>query len=721
MKGAKLPRDFTMALLVSAVVLAISMIPRLFSPWFYYWDDMLQSFVPEWRHLGQRLLSGELPLLEPSAWMGGNPIAEAGYGVWNPLNLIGFVFAASVDHLPTVALVVATQYLIILAVGVYFLCREYGARPLPAALVAIAMPFSGFTLFYEATRWPGGLQAFAGVVVFWVFARRFAHRRSGPVPMMVTGFFVITFGNPYGALGMIVVLVGVAVELFMLRHGRRVLTLVWAGAVSGSAGVLVFLPLLLVSPVGWRRQSQIENNGFLVPSLGDLMGMSSPSYQPDVANWWGPIDASPSTYLAFFVLPLLPWLKWSSLRMRWRQVASVLVVGIVYLVFTIGPSNFGMFRWPLRFIEYAYVSFLVVFAILLSRGIARNRLRLRMIATAVTVLVGGYLAYAAFPGRWKWHALLAVGVFCGIALSIRLMMKRKESAAAALLIVGVAVSLTAQSWMFLRAHPAAPRDVPISAAVLERNGAELEGTTLIVSDPGVAVPPVVRDGDLVYGHMVSVAMPEKGINRYTGLGFEKFASALCMDYRGGVCPKALDRLWKEPEGADVPLVDALGIDTLVIADTFAEVSADELPDGWRIDRADDVRTVLVRTVDLPKIGTVSAASQHIEPLSADVSDDGLRERIHVRSGGGEVVLRRLAWPGYQVRVDGEIVETSVGPAGLLEFEVPAGDHTIDVAYHTPGLMPGAIVAALGAIAGVALVIYQRVGRKRTRASVPRHA
>lgn len=704
------------ALIAAGAVALLSLIPRVFHRWFYYWDDMMQSFVPQWRHLGERLLAGELPVLEPQAWMGGNPIAEAGYGVWNPVNLLDYLLAAKLDDLSLVGLVVAVQYLVLLAVAVVLLAREYGAAPWAAVIVGVAVPFGGFTLFYEATRWPGGLQAFTWVTLFWVVTRRYARARTNPLLPIIIGFLTITAGNPYGALGMMIVLLGVSVELWLVRHRRRIPSLIGVGAIAGSAGVLVFLPLLLSSNVGWRREGGIWNDGFLVPNIGDLLGgISTPSYQPDVQSWWGPIDPSPSTYLAFFILPLLPWLRFGAIARRGRQLASIWVVGVVYVALTLGASNVGMFRWPIRFIEYAYLAVAIAFAVLLSFGLARDRILGRSIASATIVAGGAYLAFAMRPGLYKWHIVVAVLVLVLVLLTVRSLRLSKTRLAAVILIGGTAAMVAVQGWLFIRTNPAAPKDVAISAAQLESTASGYRGTVLFLLEPTKVVPDQARSGRLIYGNTVAVALPDTGMNRYTGLGFEAFSTALCMDYRGGVCPEAFDRLWQPyaPTG-DETLADALGVETLVVADAYRAIGVRDIPSGWEIIDRDEDRVVLARTTPLESAGTVSVASNGLTVLGSERGTDGLSERVEVDGAGGALVFERLAWPGYQVTLDGEPVDYEIGAAGLLTVRVPEGPHEVALSYSTPGVVPGLAVLALGGLGAIAMTIGHVVRRRGRR-------
>src|SRR3712207_1771865 len=120
----------------------------------------------------------------------------------------------------------------------------------------------------------------------------------------------------------------------------------------------------------------LANDTFLVPQLGDVAASSAPTYVPAILNWGGAlIERLPSTYFLWFALPLLPWVRWHGWRRPDRPVTSAVVVAAVFGALTLGPSNLWLFRWPIRLIEYTYLALAVVLALLLSRGLAGDRIR----------------------------------------------------------------------------------------------------------------------------------------------------------------------------------------------------------------------------------------------------------------------------------------------------------------------------------------------------------
>ena len=82
-------------------------------------------------------------VLDPDAWAGGNYAAEALFGIYNPLNLLIWVFMSAVPNLMLAHRSSSrASCWWLLALGTYLLAREYGAERWAAAVVAIALPVS---------------------------------------------------------------------------------------------------------------------------------------------------------------------------------------------------------------------------------------------------------------------------------------------------------------------------------------------------------------------------------------------------------------------------------------------------------------------------------------------------------------------------------------------------------------------------------------------------
>jgi hypothetical protein len=100
---------------------------------------------------------------------------------------------------------------------------------------------------------------------------------------------------------------------------------------------------------------------------------------------------------------------------------------------------------------------------------------------------------------------------------------------------------------------------------------------------------------------------------------------------------------------------------------------------------------------------------------------GASEELLVTSSGTMRLQFYTYWfPGWEVRVDGELVESwPEGPNGLITFDVPAGEHGVELRM-TENTVPrrvGGILSGLSLLVTMALLLGQRrsgeIGREVT--------
>lgn len=705
-----------MVLGVGALAALVFLIPFLQNPIFYYVGDNPESFVPLWHHLGEQLLAGNWSAMDGSGWFGGNYAGDAAYSVWNPVWLLNYVIVSLFNDLAAAAAFVMIEFLALLSMAAYLLAREYGASRLPAAVVAIAVPGAGFTLYYEAAGWPSNLLAFTCVAWFWWATRRFARGAGSPLLPFIFGVLAATVGNPYAALGLALVLLSIGVELLVRKDFPKLWQTAVLGACVGASLLLAFLPLLGAMPVSSRQElAAIMNDTFMVPDLGDLAGSSGPTYLPSITNWNGAVrETLPSTYFIWFAIPLLPWLRWRTLRRPARPLISLAVFTALFATAVIGPSNLWLFRWPIRLIEWFFLGLAIFLAVLLSAGLAKDHLRNRTLATVALVVFGGYVSFAVRPEYWRMHfvAMIAVGgLMVGALYAYRRWGWRPF---AAVLVVGTVGVVTYQSGRIPEGINSPDVFVPPRSVAEQERGTEgYEGTVLQLGNQEGLRSKDVADGKILFGNE-TLSTGHEWINRYSGIGFEKFHKALCMDYKGVTCPQLYGRLWRDLPGTDVRLVDALRVETLVLKNKLLPDVVDKAPPaGWRELLRDDIRTVWVREDPIPYPGRVSDATAGIDVRAA--TPEAEHEQVKYQADqDGKIMFARLTWPGYTATVDGEPVKVTDGPAGLIMVDVPAGNHTLELDYQAPGVRLGWIV--LAGATGVILVmtVLWWIGSRRER-------
>lgn len=724
--------DLAVASGVCVIVALCAQIPRLFTRSFYFTDDSAAQYVPTWHWLGEQLMAGHWPpLLDIDAWAGGNLAAEALFGLWNPVSMANDLLVAQFDDLTTAAAVSKTVFLTLLALGVYLLCREYRAGKAMAAVLAIAVPFTGFVFYFQAVSWSAGLMGLTWVCYVWWSARRAARGRGMLITPFVFGALSVTNGEPYGVLGTVAVLTALTVEFGVRgrRHPRirritrRSILRVLVVAVAVAALIpLVFLPLIGTREVGWRTPLLFAD-GPLRPTLMDLLNMGMPSHAPAVTTFGQGRMWSPGVYFAWFFTLLLPWLDWRVLRRKWRVLGAPLVLVAGYALLTIGPPNLWLWRWPLRDVVMVHLSLAVLVAVLLSAGLRRDHVRRRLILSAALLLMSGYVAFATWPVTTRQH-VIAMGVLAALGGLAFLAARRGRLWFAAALPVGTVVVLVLQLVFNPVNRDLSMLKFPTSATQLRAEAADWSGTTVeiigtlapppVPPAPGAPPPPPPPVRGLILGNLARVA-GEQGTSSYTGIGHNTFETALCMNWLGLACADAYRRMW-QPVGPGQPmLADAMRVETIVVRGTDLPDTA--VPAGWQIFRRSVAGTEMHRQAPLPNPrGLLSWHSPNVDVVSDQrLGNVGEAVRVTPRQGTASLLFARLYWPGYRAYLGDTQLTAEQGPAGLLQIKVPAGATPADirVEWQAPGLTTGFVFAGFGCGLIAVLTVLEWLRRRRS--------
>jgi len=716
------PRRFQRLPLISALITVAlaATLPVVFTRRFYFWDDTAGAWFPGSRRIGELLRSGELPFLDLSLWRGGNFVAEAGYGLWNPLVLLADLTLLQMDDMEIASALLKGGCMLALVLGVYLLGREYGASAWPSSLIAAAVPLSGFTLWMDATSWTANHLAFVLTPYVWLTARRVAGMRCGPAWLVLAGFLCVSAGNPYSNAIVLVLVLGVALEQLAVGDRTRLIPLGGALVAIGLTALVVYLPFRQAADVGYRTTNTF-NDEFMSPGLTDLANLSTSSLTPYVTSFGLPRMTFPGAYLAWFVLPLIPWMSWRPWRALWREKLGLLVVGGILLALTLGPSNFWFFRWPARLIPYVLLPVAVGWAVTLSFGLVRTRPLLRALLSAGIVVGGAYLAWADVPQHLGWHAL---GAFLLAVLPAATLMVAHPTRRSLLMMAGSVAVLTVQlQWMPTNGN-VTDYHFPASASEIgEDFDGRYVGNTIQIAATGAVPPGELQPGgvynDLLFGSMYTVAGVES-TTAYSGIGFAKLDGALCILYQGGTCVEAWNQLWLAPAETDRRLVDLLRAETIVVQKALIDTSDAPAPDGWSIAEVTEHVVVWRRLEPLrwPN-GRLATVSGPLDVVS-DTQQGSRRELVEVaplKSADGtdasSLTFSRLAWPGYSASLNGRPLTVRSGPAGLVTVDLPAGVGAgiVELRWRPPGLRAGLAGAAAGVVVTVVLQVFDRRSRR----------
>lgn len=702
-----------------AGVLLGSVLPMVGVPHFYLWDDTVAASVPIWQRISDSLLAGTWPSLQVDMWRGGNFPAEAATGMLNPVILVLAVASTAVNDLAIAAWVFKFPLMLIASMGVYLLARDYGVSRPFSSVAGMVIPLAGFTLWFDASTWVIGLSWFAFYPWVFLTARRLVHDRGGILPAAGAAILCVTVGNPYGVVGVGVAILSVGFEGWLAGARRSLLRLLGAGLVAAMVAVPVYLPFALTASVGYRDAGSLANDDFMRPGINDFLGLSSPSYLPAVPAFGAGHAAFPMAYLAWFVIPLLPWMRlngaWDLLKSRQGLMASAAAWGLLLTA----PAYMSFFRWPYRLLPYFYISILIAWALIASQGFLTRSPARRAVASFGLVLLGAWLSFGEQPTAWSNTAKASAVVMVGVGLSMWVAHRSQGQGGVA---VALGVITLVVLGLQLRWYPAnynvadyqPPRD---RAALQQRFTSDL--TVVQVASyppPEFASSPELYD-DLLFGSMPSLA-GRKGPNAYSGVGFTDMDNALCMTYNGYTCRDSLTSLLSETGEAGRTLGELMRVDRLVVSKwDWPEL---EIPSGWTLTKESPIVRELTRDDPIGLgSGTLSDAGT-AEAQTTSTSKAGLSEVLRVSNAGDEgavLTFARLAWPGYRAQGDGQgseslALEIRSGPAGLLQVVVPPGfEGNVNLDWTPPGSRPARIALAVGGLLLAALLIEQRRSRR----------
>lgn len=700
---------------LAAVVLtgAIALVRLLFTRTFYFADDTQTGSFGQWWELGDKLLTGSIPVLNPHAWEAGNYFAEGQWGLLSPVTWAVAVGARWSEHPAAYAAGVKIVFLMIMAGGVFLLARSFGANAPWAAVAAVLAPMSGFTVYMDAASWTTGLQNAAVLPWVWWGLRRLVEDRRSPLWYLVSSYVLISFGYIFGVLVLIVILVESLVRSWVGKDRsatwRTLAASVWGGLLT----IAVYLPGVLTAPVTERAGLAISNNWFLTADLTDLLSAGAPVATASIQSWWGPVTNAPLVYIAW-ILPFLP-LFLPMAREAVRRCVPLFVVGGIALATVIGPSDIGPIRWPVRFMPYLVLAVVVIVAVMASRAfpaqITRRGVGLSFAVLGVTTAV----TFANTPGGWK--GIFGLALLQAVALLALAFLSRsprltwsigRRGAAGAALVMAVSAFIVVPQVTVFPSTPLPKFAVPDSVARMQQVLADVPGDAIVVGDVYTAGEREESYDERLLGNLWYLS-PANVSSLYTVLPFTAFAHDLCADLRGQTCEAALDTLWGEDAETGLTVADLMGVSTIVaMRVTYPEPPAP--PAGWHVVDGGVYTWLIVRDEAVPGAGGVTWTGEGTRVSVVEQTDTSVVFTVDAVGSDPRVSLARLDYPGYSVAGAAESPPIRDWLLTVNVADAEVGD-TVTVSFRPPGFV--LMLAAFG-LSAVMLIGWPIVHARQRR-------
>lgn len=709
----------------AAGVIAAYSAVLLANPRHFYTDDTEAQYAPLWVMTGHSLWEGKFPVLVPEHWLAGNYAIEEA-GLLNPPQLLIDLLAVTVDDLALYATLVKLVFGVILGLGVYRVCLEYGGRPAWSAVAGVALPCSGFLLFFDAASWMTAFTGTAWLVHAWACGVRYARGRGGPVPVFVFLYFTISVQYVFPAVEAAVLIGCVLVGEYVYRRDLGpVLRLALVSVCAGLAGLATYLPSLLTADVTWRGASEIHNDQFLTVPWSESLNASLPSTLPAFTSWWGYVQPLPMVYIAWFLVPALAFVDWRRARDTARELTGPALFAVLMLLWTAGPGTMGPLRWPARVLPMLALALLVLVCVLLGRCGTVAGLRRRGLAAGALVVLLLLRSLGAAPERAAAHLAAAVAV-CGLGMAVVVLARRRGPAAAALLALAAVAPIAYVQVLAAQPTPMS-WELPAKGSEMKAAFPDFTGTTLQLGDRAL-IPAGDRTlagayGSLAFGNYAK-NLELDYVGGYTPNGHYHFGHLLCMRWDSSVCPDAYRRAFAPEPETGLPPVDLMLIDRVVLQRAlYPDARNRPAPSGWKwVDLPGHEHYIAVLERESGPVSGRTGRVSHsagVEVGATAESATTSRVRVHAPTGG-RLVFARLGWPGYRAHLDGRPLPIDVVADSFVAVDIPPGtrDGELELTWRPPGWKIGAAAAAAGVLGLLVLQAYSVHTTRRRRNAPP---
>lgn len=688
---------------------------------YFFVDDRVAETVPKLLDIGRLVRSGEAPWLTTSFINGGGYAVDYLNGVFNPLNVALAVVMTTFDDVALASFAYVLVHCVLLAASAAWLARSLGLGTWWSTAIAVSCGVQPYTVLWNATAWSQGLLAFSWFVLAVAAAVSFhlcPRRRTGLL-LLVGTFGCLTSGWPLAVFLLAFTIAALLLSELLAGVPRRRVAWLAAWGLGGAVCSLVaLLPLLTAFQVASRRTTTGNEGNFLVTPLEALLHFANPAYYGFFSSFGGDrLQDLPHFYVAWFALPVIVMLRWSSLP---RHVAPLLHTGLaglmVSVLLALGPERISVFRFPMRAVQFTGFFLLFVVAVAVAHGrFSFSRRRLHVLLALVALLVVNTVQVDPVGKRRAVAFGLVLGAVClavwllGRRAALQPVLARRAlDGLVVVCTVGVLIALAVLHPMGRGGDIGFPHEVAGLRPVSGQDYTLFYGTYPSRENTVPAFYEEYRPATM------GVIVGDRQVNGYSSVGNRYLRQFLDIDDQGNFSGGAAARFTGVEPTSGRPVLELLRVDQVIALRGEYDDELRPLLTGQGWLREERRYTAVYRHATYVLPGLVSHVSPGTEVTPGGCRRTASSECVIVRGGNqdGSVVFARLWLPGYRATISGRAVKVRRQADTLVSVAVPAGaEGELRLSYVPPGFGPAVLLAAL-MLGGLGLASWRYWGLGR---------
>lgn len=649
-------------------------------------DDFESYWAPFLYWFGDKISLGLVPTIMGPGGIGLNYISEAQFGFYNPFILFFALITNFFDDILFFSILFKAFILVMLQIGSSRVFKFSGADKFQSELFGFGLATSGYIMYMEVSSWTQSLFSMALTLMSLSFLIKPQKNKNDFLLAVFFLYSSFTVGYVYTAF-VNSILVCLLFNWYRKSEFIKSLTVISSGVLSSLAVFAIYAPGLFTSPYTWRSSIYPNNSNFFTPNLGDLVGSSMLSMQQDLTTWGGPVTPNPTGYIFIgiaAVASLFSWKKLLSTNFIGRLAISS---SFLFLLISLGPSDFGPFHWPGRYTPWLAFSILWV----LSISQKNSELTKRNYYVAIVIITIGFGRAASLNPRNYLAHIISLLILLLFTLLYFELIKGRKAVKPAILITLLLGSITQHLYMnFAEVKGFAAYSSPSFKSSFNLKGIDLTLNTFQLADFGRVYEKGVDSGSRFFFGKQSDMVGLRQLNTGTAIGHRNLSYRYCATFNGSTCPEILNQITEKKYEGSNNLLDLMEANQ-IIAEPEYHYQLDKLMPalGWYMTSKDNWREVWRRVEFEPQDMVVNSRFSQFQILKDRDFDNGIR-KVTIVTGDGfigdNIILSQLNYPKLQVKSQGNVKIMSNNnaiPSSFYVLAIPAGNNSVEIEWKPP--------------------------------------